>query len=288
MRRVLRPLLRNRLTLGGFVGLLGLVLVAVTAPWWVPFPEHGGAARNLAHRLQPPDSTYWFGTDDLGRDIFSRVLLGTAISLRTGALVVAVAAGLGVTLGAVAGYAGGLLDEAIMRVTDAFLAIPSLVLALAIGSALGPSLTNALLAIALVWWPWYARLVRAQVLSIREQEYVAAARSLGSGAGRILYRHILPNAMAPILVQASLDFGYVILTAASLGFLGLGAQPPTPEWGLMVSVGRKFFPKWWWVATFPGLAIFVAVLCFNLAGDGLRELSDPRLRKLDGQANKEV
>jgi peptide/nickel transport system permease protein len=196
-------------------------------------------------------------------------------------IVVLLASTLGVTLGAAAGFAGGLVDEVIMRITDAFLAIPSLVLALAISTALGASLTNALLAISLVWWPWYARLIRAQVMAIKEQEFVESARSLGMGPFLILTRHILPNALAPILVQASMDFGYVILTAASLGFLGLGAQPPTPEWGLMVSVGRKFFPRWWWVATFPGLAIFLAVLCFNLVGDGLREVLDPRLRKQD-------
>ncbi|MDQ7793989.1 MAG: ABC transporter permease [bacterium] len=279
--RTLRRLARNRLTLLGFLGLLALIAIAITAPAWVPFPDHGGPARDVANRLQPPGPVHRFGTDDFGRDIFSRVCLGAVISLRTGVIVVLLASTLGVTLGAAAGFAGGLVDEVIMRITDAFLAIPSLVLALAISTALGASLTNALLAISLVWWPWYARLIRAQVMAIKEQEFVESARSLGMGPFLILTRHILPNALAPILVQASMDFGYVILTAASLGFLGLGAQPPTPEWGLMVSVGRKFFPRWWWVATFPGLAIFLAVLCFNLVGDGLREVLDPRLRKQD-------
>lgn len=270
---------RSPLTVFGLVLLILFVILAIAAPNIAPYPSDIEFGTNLRARLEPPSFTHLFGTDDLGRDIFSRVVYGFRISLAVGLVVVAIAATIGVLLGALAGYTGGIVDEVIMRITDVFLSVPSLVLALAISASLGPSLTNAMIAISLVWWPWYARLVRGQTLSLREQEFVEAARSIGVGTYKILMRHIIPNCIAPIIVQGSLDIGYTILTAASLGFLGVGAQPPTAEWGLMVSSGRLFFPNWWWVATFPGFAIFLGVLVFNLLGDGLRDVLDPRLRR---------
>jgi peptide/nickel transport system permease protein len=255
------------------------VFLAIASPYIAPYPGDFEYGEHLESRLQFPSLAHPFGTDEMGRDIFSRVLYGTRISLTIGLVVMTIAIPIGVLLGALAGYVGGVLDETIMRITDIFLSVPSLVLALAIAASFGPSLPNSMAAISLVWWPWYARLVRGQTLSLKEQDFVEAARSIGVSTNKILMRHIIPNCIAPIVVQGSLDFGYAILTAASLGFLGVGAQPPTAEWGLMVSYGRHFFPSWWWVTTFPGLAIFVCVLGFNLLGDGLRDVLDPRLRR---------
>ncbi len=278
-RRIARRILKNKLSALSFLGILFLVVVALAGPRIAPHPEDATGVARLSDRLKPPSAEFPFGTDEMGRDILSRAILGVRISLATSVIVVVLAAGIGTTAGLIAGYFGGWADEIIMRVTDAFLSIPSLVLALAVGASMGPGLLNAQMAIALVWWPWYARLVRAQVLGLRNRDYVEAANAVGALPIRVITRHILPNCMASIMVQASLDMGYVLLTAASLGFLGLGAQPPTAEWGLMVSSGRQFFPRWWWVSTYPGLAIFVTVLLFNLAGDGIRDVLDPRLRK---------
>ena len=276
-QKIIRRVLKNRLSAMSIVGLMGLVVIAVIGPYVVPFPKDASGVARLTMRLSPPGGQFLMGTDDMGRDIFSRVVIGVRLSLLTSIVVVTVSTSLGTVLGAIAGYSGGWLDEIIMRVTDAFLSIPSLVLALAVGASIGPGLTNAMIAIALVWWPWYARLVRSQVLRLRNLEFVESARAAGALSGRIIFKHILPSCAAPVLVQASLDMGFVILTAASLGFLGLGAQPPSAEWGLMVSSGRLFFPAYWWVATYPGLAIFVTVLLWNLAGDGIRDILDPRL-----------
>lgn len=278
-RRIARRILKNKLSALSFLGILFLVVVALAGPRIAPHPEDATGVARLSDRLKPPSAEFPFGTDEMGRDILSRAILGVRISLATSVIVVVLAAGIGTTAGLIAGYFGGWADEIIMRVTDAFLSIPSLVLALAVGASMGPGLLNAQMAIALVWWPWYARLVRAQVLGLRNRDYVEAANAVGALPIRVITRHILPNCMASIMVQASLDMGYVLLTAASLGFLGLGAQPPKAEWGLMVSSGRQFFPRWWWVSTYPGLAIFVTVLLFNLAGDGIRDVLDPRLRK---------
>jgi peptide/nickel transport system permease protein len=267
------------LTVFGFLLVFLLLICAILSPYIIPYPEAIKGTVNLEKRLQPPNMQHIFGTDEMGRDIFSRVLYGCRFSVQIGIVVIAIAAVIGITLGAFSGYFGGAIDFLIMRITDIFLALPSLVLALAIGAVLGPSLFNTMIAIATAWWPWYARLVRAQTLSIREATFVEAAKAMGVGNIRIIFRHIIPHCIAPIIVQATLDMGYVILTAASLGFLGLGAQPPTPEWGLMISIGKAYFPNAWWVAFFPGLAIFISVLGFNLLGDGLRDILDPRLRR---------
>ncbi len=231
-------------------------------------------------KLHPPSRDHLLGTDDLGRDLFSRLMAGARISVTVGFMVLAIAMGVGVGLGLIAGFWGGWADEVVMRTTDVFLAFPRLVLALMIAATLGPGLYNAMLAVALSWWPWYTRLVRGQILSLRHQEFILAAVSVGAGSGRLLFRHLLPNVGATIVIQASLDVGYAILAAASLSFVGLGAQPPTPEWGSMIAQARSYLIDFWWYPTFPGLAIFLAVLGFNLLGDAIRDAFDPRLRFL--------
>ena len=270
---------RNRLTRAALVTVLLLVLIAVVAPVIVPYPSHIYGVETPEDKLLPPSGKYFFGTDELGRDIFSRVLYGTRISLQTALLAVGLALLIGIPLGAIAGATGGFVDEAIMRITDVFLSFPPLLLAIAIAAFLGPSLTNAMLAIAISWWPWYTRLIRGQAVSIRERQFVRAAKAIGTPHFKIIFGHIVPNCIAPVIVQASMDLGGVILTAAALSFLGLGAQPPTPEWGLMVSTSRNYFLNAWWYSIFPGLAIFITVLAFNLLGDGLREILDPKTRK---------
>ncbi len=270
-----RALLRSPLNAAAAALLLALAAAALLAPVLGP---HDPLDQALAVRLEPPSSAYWLGTDQLGRDIASRLLHGARISLVIGLVVVGVAGITGTLVGLVAGNAGGLLDEALMRVTDVFLAFPPLILAMAIAGALGPSLTNAIIAIAVVTWPVYARLVRGQLLSLRQREFVEAARSIGVPGLRILLRHLLPNALSPLLVQASFDMGAAILAAAGLSFIGFGAQPPTPEWGVMISEGRNFISTQPWLSLFPGLAILLAVGAFNVLGDALRDALDPRLR----------
>jgi len=276
--RTLRLALKNRLTTTGLSVVFLLVLIALLAPLIVPFPQDTIAA-HIEDRFQSPSPQHLFGTDELGRDVFSRILCGSRISLQVGVIAIGLALAIGVPLGVVAGYAGGALDEVIMRITDVFLSFPPLLLAMAISTLLGPNLTNAMIAIAIAWWPWYTRLLRSEAISVRERDYVQAARAMGASPGKIVFKHVLPNCLTPIIVQASMDFGSIILTSAALSFLGLGAQPPTPEWGLMVSTGRTFFLTNWWIVTFPGLAIFIAVLSFNLVGDGLREILDPKMRR---------
>jgi len=256
-----------------------LVLVALLAPFIVPYKEQAFSGVNPQEKLLPPSREHPFGTDELGRDIFSRVIYGTRISLETALAAVGLALLVGVPLGAIAGATGGVVDEIIMRITDVFLSFPPLLLAILIAAFLGPSLTNAMLAIAVAWWPWYTRLIRGQAVSMRERQFVRAARAIGTPHFKIVFGHIVPNTIAPVIIQASMDLGGVILTAASLSFLGLGAQPPTPEWGLMISTSRNYFLNAWWYSIFPGLAIFITVLVFNLVGDGLREVLDPRTRK---------
>jgi peptide/nickel transport system permease protein len=273
--RATPALLRSPLTVGGLVLIVVFSLSALLASVLAPADP---LDQKLSQRLKPPSPAHWLGTDQLGRDVLSRLLFGARISLTVGLVVVGTAGTFGTLVGLVAGYTGGLVDEALMRVTDVFLAFPALILAMAIAGALGPSLNNAMIAIAVVTWPVYARLVRGQVLSLREREFVEAARSLGASTARILWRHILPNTLAPILVQASFDMGGAILSAAGLSFIGFGAQPPTPEWGVMISDGRKYVSTQSWLSLFPGLAILLTVAAFNLIGDGLRDSLDPRLR----------
>src|SRR5439155_27251457 len=233
---------------------------------------------NLLERLKPPSGVHLFGTDDLGRDLFSRVLAGARISLEVAAIILSISVAFGTFLGIVAGLVGGLVDELIMRATDLFLAFPALSLAAAIAATLSPSLSHTVIALSTVYWPWYTRLARGQVLSLRERDFVVAARVVGAGTPRIVVRELLPNVLPIVVVQMSLDVGYAILFTSSLSFLGLGAQPPTPEWGAMMTDARSFLQDFWWYPTFPGLALAVTVLGFNLVGDGLRDWLDPRLR----------
>lgn len=262
--------------------MIGLVLVAafmvlaVLGPAIVPYPEDALGAMNLANRLKPPTGAHWFGTDEMGNDLYTRVVVATRTSLWVGLVIVGVATAIGVPLGVIAGYFGGRTRMVIMRVTDVFLSVPSLVLALAIVAALGPGILNGIVALSLVWWPGYVRLVESKALTVREESYVEAARSLGASHARVLALHILPNCLSPIIVKASMDMGLAILAAASLGFIGLGARPPAPEWGAMISVARTYMPAFWWYAFFPGLFIYLTVLGFNLFGDGLRDILDPK------------
>jgi peptide/nickel transport system permease protein len=274
-RRQVARALRQPSIAAGLLILLLFAAAALLAPVISPFAP---LAQNVVAGLRPPSFEHLLGTDKLGRDIFSRMLYGARISLLVGASVVLIGGGIGTLLGLIAGYAGGLVDEAIMRITDLFFAFPALILAMAIAGALGPSLQNALIAISAVTWPVYARLIRGQVLALKEREFVLAARALGIPEWRIVLRHILPNTLAPLLVQASFDMGGAITSVAGLSFIGFGAQPPTPEWGVMISEGRNYIATQWWLATVPASAILLVVGGFNLLGDGLRDLLDPRLR----------
>jgi peptide/nickel transport system permease protein len=276
LRRQARRFARNRLAVAGLVIVLFLLLIAAIGPYIAPYPEDAEGALHISERLQGPSRDHLMGTDDVGADIFSRVLIGTRLSLGVGGIVILLAVLIGIPLGALAGYFGGIVNEIIMRITDIFLTIPGLILALAIAAALGPSIRNAMIALSIVWWPGYCRLTQAQFLSLRQDVYVEAARTIGARDGRIIFRHILPNTLTPMLVKISMDLGFAILTAAGLSFIGVGAQPPTPEWGAMVSLGRKYMPEWWWYSAFPGGAIFIAVFAFNMLGDGLRDMLDPR------------
>ena len=269
---------RNKSAMLGLVIVVGFLLVALFAPWLAPYPEDAAGSIKLAQKLLPPSSAHWFGTDEMGNDVFSRVILGARTSLQIGLTITVIAALIGVPLGVIAGYFGGRVQECIMRVTDIFLSVPGLVLAIAIVGALGPGILNAMIALSLVWWPGYVRLVQAKTLSLKGEVYIDAARMMGAGPLRIVFVHILPNCVSPIVIKASMDMGMAILSAASLGFLGLGAQPPAPEWGAMISVGRNYLPQWWWYSAFPGLAIYLTVLGFNLIGDGLRDVLDPKQR----------
>ena len=278
-RLMSRAFRRDRLALISLFIILLFVFGAIFAPYLTPYPEEGAGSPNTANRFLPPSREHPFGTEYLGRDVLARVLYGGRSSLAIGFLVVAIAVGIGTPLGALAGYFGGWLDEIIMRTTDMFLAFPPLLLAIAIAAALGPSFVNAMIAIALTWWPWYTRLVRAQAVSLRERSFVEAARGMGVGSLTIIFRHILPNIFTPVLVQSTMDMGGAILTGAALSFIGLGAQPPTADWGRMVSTGRNYFLHQPWYGMFPGLAIFLVALSFNLLGDGIRDVLDPRSRR---------
>jgi peptide/nickel transport system permease protein len=275
-QRLRRGLAANPLLVAGAAVSLLIVVVALVAPLLAPFPGDAGTATHPFSVLRPPSAQHWFGTDNVGRDVLSRVLYGARISPLIAVVVLAIACVIGIPLGLAAGYFGGWLDEVIMRVTDIFLAFPPLLLSLALAAVLPASLTTVVIAIAVTWWPWYTRLIRGQAASVAGRPYIESCRALGISRWRILARHILPNSVTPLLVQVSLDVGGVILTASALSFLGLGAQDPTPDWGLMVSEGQTYFTTAWWLVTFPGIAILVTAFGFNLLGDGLRDLLDPK------------
>ena len=268
----------NGLAMVGLAIILALILIAVFAPLIAPYdPLLGGNLRT--ERLLPPSWTHLMGTDDLARDILSRIIYGTRLTLMVVVLVAVIATPIGLLVGTTAGYFGGWVDVALMRVTDIFLAFPRLILALAFVSALGPGIENAIIAIAITSWPPYARLARAETLTIRETDFINAIRLQGASPARILWGHVTPLCMSSVIVRVTLDMAGIILTAAGLGFLGLGAQPPQPEWGAMIAGGRRFIIDYWWVATMPGLAIFIVSLGFNLLGDGLRDVLVPKARK---------
>ena len=266
-------ILRNPTALVGLIIVALLVLTAIFAPW---LSAQSPIAQDLAGRLAAPSAAHWFGTDELGRDIFARTLYGARVTLTIVALVSVLVAPIGLAVGTIAGYMGGWVDAVLMRITDVFLAFPRLVLALAFAAALGPGIENAVIAISLTAWPPYARIARSETLAIAHSDFIQAAVLQGASTWRILFRHIVPLCLSSVIVRLTLDMAGIILTAAGLGFLGLGAQPPTAEWGAMVSSGRDVILDQWWVATIPGLAIFIVSLGFNLLGDGLRDVFDPK------------
>jgi len=273
---MLRKFRRDIPAVCGLVIVVAVALLAILGPWVAPYPGDA-AASHLLQRLKPPSAAFPFGTDNLGRDILSRVILGARGALVLALLVVGSSMAIGVPLGLFAGYARGWASELIMRVTDVFLALPQLILALA--QLLGASLQSAMLALVLTYWPFFTRIVFAETQRLRSALFVDALQGLGASTPRILLAHILPNALSPIIVRATIGLGFTILVAATLGFLGMGATPPDPDWGLAISQSRTYLPRAWWFATFPGLAILFTVLGFNLLGDGMRDLLDPRLRR---------
>jgi peptide/nickel transport system permease protein len=279
LKVTLKMIRQNPVSLVGLVIVIIFIFLGMLAPWITPRLEEGwGTVYYLERRLQYPSSTYIFGTDEMGRDLFSRVVLGARFSLIIAVSVVGLALLIGVPIGIVSGYSGGSPASVMMRITDMFLAFPPLLLAIALAAVLGRGLENAVISLAISWWPWYARLAYLQTNKVKSYPFIDAAKVVGVGKFSIMFRHILPNTLTPVIVQAALDMGSAILEAAALSFLGLGVQPPTPEWGLLVSEGWRYINKAWWISLFAGLAIFVVVLGFNLLGDALRESMDPRLR----------
>jgi peptide/nickel transport system permease protein len=272
----LRLLRRNPSAVAGFIVITVMVLMAFSAPYLAPYDP---IRIDLKARLSPPSKDHIFGTDELGRDILSRIMYGARISLRIGVLVILISGGLGALIGGVSGYVGKGSDNIIMRLMDVILSFPPLVLAMALAAAMGPNLNNAILAVAFVMIPKFARMVRGEALVVKEKQYIAAARASGAGSMWIIVHHVVPNCLSSVIVLATLILGETILIAASLSFIGLGAQPPSPEWGAMISVGRKFLMDQWWYATFPGLFILLTVIGFNIFGDALRDILDPRIRR---------
>ncbi|MCS7132427.1 MAG: ABC transporter permease [Aigarchaeota archaeon] len=279
-RMVLNLIIRKPISLIALIIVFGFVIVGFLAPYLVPYPEDAwGLAYNVENRFSPPSLQHLFGTDALGRDVFSRVLLGARFSLMIAVGVIGIALIIGIPVGVIAGYYGGKIGNFLMRVTDMFLAFPPLLLAIVLAATLGRGLLNLIIALAISWWPWYSRLVFIQTNTIKNMPYVDSAKIAGLSTFRILYKHIIPNALTPTIVQAALDMGSAILEAAGLSFIGVGVKPPTPEWGLLVSEGWQSINVAWWIAFFPGLAILVTVTGFNLLADALRESADPRLRR---------
>jgi peptide/nickel transport system permease protein len=273
-RNLKRFLIGNRLNLIGVIIVITFLFLSLFGAAIAPQDPYKQDITNS--KLLGPSTAHILGTDELGRDVFSRILAGTRFSLQVAVVVLGFAVVFGTIVGAISGFFGGLVDEILMRITDMFLAFPALILAIAIAAALGKSLTNTMIALATVFWPWYARLVRAQVLSIREREYVEAGRSIGLTPARLMFRHILPNAASVVIIQVTLDVGFAVLSTSSLSFIGLGAQPPSPEWGTMLSTARNYFRDAWWYTTFPGVALTLTVFAFNVLGDGLQDALDPR------------
>jgi peptide/nickel transport system permease protein len=266
---------RHPLAVAGLLVVLAMLVMALFAPW---LATHEPGVQNLGNRLKPPSAEHWLGTDELGRDIWSRILFGARITLGMVVAVVLLVAPIGLLVGSAAGYAGGWLDRILMRTTDVFLAFPRLILALAFVAAMKPGVESAVAAIALTAWPPYARLARAETLRIRDADFISAVRMVGASPWRIVLRHVAPVCVPSLIVRVTLDMSSIILTAAGLGFLGLGAQPPLPEWGTMIATARRFILEQWWVPVIPGIAIFTASLAFNLLGDGLRDVLDPKQR----------
>lgn len=273
-RRAISQYARDPLSNVGAAILTVIVVVAIIAP---VLTSSDPVKVNYGARFVAPNSDYLFGTDHLGRDIFARVVYGTRLSLLVAVVVSLISGGIGLVLGGLAGYLGGMMDEVIMRITDVFLSFPWLLFAMSIALVLGPNLWNSMIALAFVWWPGYARLVRGQVLMLKSHDFVEAAQSMGSSHFRILFRHILPNSLGPYMVLLTIGAGRVIIATSTLSFIGLGAQPPTPEWGVMIADGRTALFDAWWISTFPGLAILFTTIGFNLVGDGLRDMLDPRM-----------
>jgi len=271
-----RYLRANPLSMIGFFVVIFWLIVSIAAPLLSPYNP---TQQDIPNRLDPPSAEHLAGTDQLGRDVLSRVLHGGRLSLPAGLAVILIAGAIGTVVGALAGYIGGWFEEIVLRLTEVFMAFPTIILAMAIAAALGPSLINAIIAMAVVWWPNYARVVRALVLGVKTRDYVEAAHATGAKQGRILWRTVLPNCLGPAIVLATIDLGNAILVFAGLSFLGLGPPPNTPEWGRMIADGIEQFDQWW-IAAFPGLAIFTVVMAFNFIGDGIRDALDPRLRKV--------
>ncbi|NDW47886.1 ABC transporter permease [Ruegeria sp. PrR005] len=279
LRRAMFRFRQSRLSMIG-AGMVAVVLFfTLFGGLLAPFPEHVAGGVDTANRFDAPSLAHPFGTNELGQDVLSLVMAGTTVSVLAGFGVVLIGSAIGTLVGAIAGFVGGWTDEILMRLTDLTLTIPGLILAMAVAAALGPGFANMVIAISLSWWPGYARLVRGEVLAAREEVYVTAARAIGAGPGRILFRHILPNVLSPIIVKMSLDMGFAILTVAALGFIGIGVRTPTPEWGTLLSLSRSYMPDYWWTAMAPGMAMFLAVFGFNLLGDGLRDILDPKARR---------
>ena len=275
MKRAVRHFFFNPLSLLGILFIGILLFTGILAPLLSPYDP---VEISPDRRLTPPNSANWLGTDEVGRDILSRIIHGARISLEIGVTIVFFAAAIGLIIGLISGYFGGVWDQTLMRFTDMFMSFPTLILAIAMTAALGPSLFNSVLAMIIVWWPIYARLIRSEVLAVKEKEYIRAVKALGANPFKIIFFHVLPNTIDVVVIRASIDFGNAVMFCAALSFIGLGAQPPQPEWGAMVTTGRDYLRDAWWLVTFPGMAIFLTVMGFNLFGDSLRDFLDPKLR----------
>ncbi len=278
MTDLLRRLAADRLAFAGFVIIAVFVLLALVAPWIAPYPDAGHAIAPL-NRLKPPSAAHWFGTDRVGADVLSRLLLGARPTLAMAVVGVSAAALVGIPVGLIAGWRDGIVSDALMRLADIFLAVPQIVLAIAIAQTLGPSLINVILALSATLWPWFARLVHTETRALRREPFIEACSALGAAPVRTLALHVLPNLASPLIVRVTLSMGFAVLTAAALGFLGLGAPAPSPEWGRTIAESREFLPDAWWYAAAPGLAIFLVVLGFNMLGDGLRDVLAPGARR---------